>query len=144
MGEKNRDAHRRVDGLHDAHHALGGDDQAPLANPGSRAGTQGDREVVDATASLERLSRDEAPLQLASQAEDLPEAIVLRFQSGNARGGEGECIATQLFTLRGQIRATPFLGAALQPHERRDERPTETSRNRFTQVRRQHLRPHGY
>ena len=121
MGEEDREAHRRVDRLHHADDPFRRDHEAAFADARSRAGAERDREVVGAAAALQRLRGDEAPLQLAAEAEDLAQPVIVCFERRNAGSGKSERVAAELLTLGREIRAAPLLGAALQPHERRDQ-----------------------
>ena len=134
MRKENGETHCWIHRLHDTDDALRSDDEAALGHARLRAGAQCDGEIFRATATLQRFSRNEPPLDLRAESEQLAQPVVLGLECGNARGGERQGIAPQLDALGGEVRGAPSLRALLQTHQRRDERATQGARHGLAQI----------
>ena len=127
MRVQDRDAHLGIDGLHQSHDAFGRHHRAVLRDASLAAGGQGQRSdhVFRASGGVQRLGGDEPGAQATPEAEQLAQPLVLDGQRLGLEYLERQRIALDGLALALQPRGAPALGAALQPHERRDDAAAE-------------------
>ena len=101
--------------------------------PGAAAGRQRERrdDALARPRAVQRLGRNETPLEPRAEPDDFAQLIVLDLQRLRLDGAHGDRVGGDLALLVRYPRGAPALGAALQSDERGDDRSAKHAGDRL-------------